>query len=474
MNRKIVLFPLAMAAILGLAGCSNGNNSSSSAEESSEVAKASISVDKKAVEVAIGEKVLVTATVTHAENGNKTWKSSNEGVATVTAGTITGVAIGTATITVSLDSDPTVKAEIAVTVTEKTNPVEETTVDKMADVNGGLQGKKLYRATGVIEGLDHSNKYGNAYLTDPVSKKTVQIWGMTGTNDDKFFNYEAEEDNKFFNNPKTAIETLKNVQNGQLITVRVGWCKFGNATEIFGVLEKAEPYNSKYGVDIASFEHGKASVDKTEYAYGDTVTLTVAPDTGYVVKTIQVKNAQQTANDVTKVEDNKYTFNATCVNNVTITLKDANDTTVTVIWDTTKDSAPSIMATTDTEFEATVGNLGKKKFGGTYVQQSSDYLMLYGKQGNSYLYSKEALPGSLVSVSITINGGNVSKDATYAVHFGAEALSTINKEDAVNLGANERHEFTCEVENAKYFQLSMGAKRNGQVVEIAIVYDSAK
>lgn len=123
MNRKIVLFPLAMAAILGLAGCSKENKQPSSIEStqtpSSEVKKASITVDKTTVELQVGEQTLVTATVTNADNGNKTWTSSNNEVATVAAGTITGVKEGTATITVSLDSDPTVKAEIAVTVTKK-------------------------------------------------------------------------------------------------------------------------------------------------------------------------------------------------------------------------------------------------------------------------------------------------------------------------------------------------------------------
>lgn len=478
MNRKIVLFPLAMAAILGLAGCSNDKKQPSSIEESvqtpsSEVKKASITVDKTTVELQIGEQVLVTATVTNAENANKTWTSSNNEVATVAAGAITGVKEGTATITVSLDSDPTVKAEIAVTVTKKANPVTDTTVDKLADVNGGLSVKTLYRATGIIENLDHTDAFGNAYLTDPVSKKTVQIYGMTGTNDDSYFDYGASSDSKFFKNPKDATESLKNVENGQLVTVRVGWCKFGNATEIFGILEKAETATSKYAVNFASFEHGTATTDKTEYAYGEKVTLTVAPETGFAVNTVEVTNAQKASNAVTKIEDNKYSFNATCANNVTITFKNASDTKVTIIWDMTKDSAPAASATTDTEFEATVGTLGKKKFGGTYVQQNTGYLMLYGKKGDSYLYSKEALPGSLVSVSITINDG-ASASATYAVHFGTEALATINKEGAVKLGANANHEFTCNVENAKYFQLSMGTKYNGQVVKATIVYDTAK
>ena len=95
MNRKIVLFPLAMAAILGLAGCSKENKQPSSIEStqtpSSEVKKASITVDKTTVELQVGEQTLVTATVTNADNGNKTWTSSNNEAATVAAGTITGV-----------------------------------------------------------------------------------------------------------------------------------------------------------------------------------------------------------------------------------------------------------------------------------------------------------------------------------------------------------------------------------------------
>lgn len=479
MNRKIILFPLAMAAILGLAGCSNDNPATSSNGEStetpsSEVTKASISVDKKTVEVEVGGQALVTATVSGTENTNKTWKSSNEAVATVAAGTITGVAEGSATITVTLDSDPTVKAEIAVTVIKKANPVTETTLDKLSDTNSGLTAKTLYRATGIIEGLSHTDQYGNAYLTDPVSKKTVQIYGLTGTNDDSVFDYEASSDSKFFKNPKDAITSLANVENGQLVTVRVGWCVFGAKAEIFGIVEKTETSTSKYAVGITSFEHGTATADKTEYAYGEKVTLTVAPETGYIVNTIEAKNTQKAGIAITDEGNNKYSFAAACVNDVTITLKSASDTKTTVVWDTTKDSAPASNQSTDTEFEATVGSLGTKKFGGTNVKQNPGYLMLGGKTGDSYLYSKEAMPGTITSISITINGGIVSANTTYAVHFGTEALSAINKNDAVKLGANEKHTYTCDVENAKFFQLSMGAKYNGQVVEIAIVYDTAK
>ncbi len=494
MNRKIVLFPLALAAILGLASCSNdkkpttsssngggtvssSTNSTESTEASSsdtsEEVKASITVDKEEVTIEVGDSELVTATVKNATNTNKTWTSSDETVATVAAGTITGVKEGTATITVTLDSDPTIKAEVAVTVTKKTNKVTETTVDNLASTSSGLTAKTLYRATGIIEKLDHSDQYGNAYLTDPTSGKTVQIYGLTGTDDESCFNFEAAKDSQFFSNPKDAKTSLADVSNGQLVTVKVGWCKFGAGTEIFGILEKKEDSTAKYGVNISTFEHGTATSDKAEYSYGEKVTLTITPEAEYVVDSLTVKDAQSNSVTTVKESENVYSFNATCVNEVTITLKSSADTKTTVIWDCSSNSAPATELTTDTEFTATVGSLGEVKFGGTHVKQNTGYIMMYSKNGDSYLYSKEALPGSIVSISIK-TGSAASNDATYAVHFGFESIATINKNDAVNITTGSEYRFECAVENAKYFQItSAGSTKNGQLATVTIVYDTA-
>ncbi len=311
MNRKIVLFPLAMAAILGLAGCSNGNNSSSSAEESSEVAKASISVDKKAVEVAIGEKVLVTAKVTNAENGNKTWKSSNEGVATVTAGTITGVAIGTATITVSLDSDPTVKAEIAVTVVGK--KATKTTVEALASGNGILEGT-LYEVEGILEGLSHSDPKGNAYLTDIETKKTVQIYGLTATESA----LSSSGDTVKFTNPFDATTTLAGVNNGEKVKVWGVYTKW--ATNISGVLKSHEANATKYTASFEENAHATIALDKTtNLSYGDVVTATVTPEAGYNIDSVKNETIYG-AENATKTADGKFTFTATCVNKLVVTV----------------------------------------------------------------------------------------------------------------------------------------------------------
>ena len=77
-----------------------------------------------------------------------------------------------------MDSDPTVKAEIAVTVVGK--KATRTTVEALASGNGIVEGT-LYEVEGILEGLSHSDSKGNAYLTDIETKKTVKIYGLTTT-----------------------------------------------------------------------------------------------------------------------------------------------------------------------------------------------------------------------------------------------------------------------------------------------------
>lgn len=87
-------------------------------------AVASVSLNKSALTLQVGKSETLTATVLPAiaANKNVTWQSSNTGVATVDAnGTVTAVAIGTATITVTTEEGGK-QATCAVTVTAPTGP----------------------------------------------------------------------------------------------------------------------------------------------------------------------------------------------------------------------------------------------------------------------------------------------------------------------------------------------------------------
>ena len=92
----------------------------------------SVSVDKETLEIVEGDTAALTATVApeNATDKTVTWKSSDEAVATVAEdGTVTAVAPGTATITVTT-TDGEKTATCAVTVAAKVYPVESVSVDK--------------------------------------------------------------------------------------------------------------------------------------------------------------------------------------------------------------------------------------------------------------------------------------------------------------------------------------------------------
>lgn len=335
MNRKIVLFPLALAAILGLASCSNDKPSSSSnggdttssstttsettnSSSSEETKKASITVDKTEVSVEVGGTALVTATVKNATNTNKTWSSSDETVATVTAGTITGVKEGVATITVTLDSDPAVKAEVAVTVTGK----QATKISVSDILAGNAEEGVLYEAEGILEGLSHTDVYGNAYLTDVENGKSVKIYGLTATESA----LKTADGTVSFNNPKDAVTTLSDINNGEKIKIIGVFTKWSK--NISGVLKAHEASTNKYTASFEANEHATIAIDKTtDLSYGDDVIATITPETGYMIDS--VKNVTlYGSEDATKTDDGKYKFDATCSNKLVVTVsKPATGTT---------------------------------------------------------------------------------------------------------------------------------------------------
>ncbi len=157
-----MLLPLSIAAVLLMASCAgNGEVSSStttesgtsssssgasasekgstsesgSGSESEEVAVVSVSLSKSELTLEAGKSERVVATVTGSSNTNVTWSSADTTIATVTAGVIKGVKVGTTVITATSVADPTKKAEVSVTITEKvitklssiTGPADEDT-----------------------------------------------------------------------------------------------------------------------------------------------------------------------------------------------------------------------------------------------------------------------------------------------------------------------------------------------------------
>jgi alpha-tubulin suppressor-like RCC1 family protein/uncharacterized protein YjdB len=76
-----------------------------------------ISVSPTTLDLQVGQTQSIAVSVSNASDRGVTWRSSNDGVATVSAaGAVTGVAPGNATITATANADPTKTAVTAVTV----------------------------------------------------------------------------------------------------------------------------------------------------------------------------------------------------------------------------------------------------------------------------------------------------------------------------------------------------------------------
>ena len=110
---KGVATMLCMATLIGNVACSDDKN------DPTDVAVTAIALDKTTAAVKPGETLTLVASITPAEASNKavSWTSSDDKVATVASGVVTGVAVGSATITVRTD-DGGKTATCTVTVSE--------------------------------------------------------------------------------------------------------------------------------------------------------------------------------------------------------------------------------------------------------------------------------------------------------------------------------------------------------------------
>lgn len=181
----------------------------------------------------------------------------------------------------------------------------------------------LYKVTGIMEGWNSAkatDDYGNWYLTSEDGAKSIKVYGSTNqTTGQKAFT--RSNGVITWKNPKTAKTTLANYSDGSVVTMIVQRLRYNSTYEIQGYIVDGTVSKTtlKVAASIGTPENGTASIDKTtNITYGDTVTVTVAPATGYVVEAVAVKTLYGTIN-ATKATDTTYTFAASCKNEVTVT-----------------------------------------------------------------------------------------------------------------------------------------------------------
>ena len=339
---KKILFA-SVAALLVLAGCgpstpgssstsgqsgsdSNSSSSSSSSEEVTYVESVDIvdyvtgaSINELNISTTQGGDVKAVVTPTGAEQ-DVTWSIADESIATINAatGAVTGVAVGTTTLTVTTVG--LTSAGVAATDTIDIIVNEFTLLD-IGDFKSTAQDGQVYAFAGILEDLDHADQYGNCFITDPLTGDTVEIYGSTTTESALTV---SESGTGSFKNPKDAKTTLASYNNGEWVTGYGVWtAQYNNLSVIFTGHEAASEYT--YEASVSATEGYTVTLSKTSgLAYGETVTVTVATNLtnsyNVIIQTaygVEVATASSTAGT--------YTFSATCENVVTVE---------STVWDT--------------------------------------------------------------------------------------------------------------------------------------------
>lgn len=330
-----MLSVVALASILVLAGCNTKNTSSSSAVSSSSpavsssspkisssttttVAVTGVTLDKTTAELVVGGTVTLTATVapTTATDKTVTWASSDATVASVAAGVVTAVKAGTANITATCGTQV---ATCVVTVKAAMPSPTKTTIAALNALTAD-DTTHLYEVTGILEDKSATDKYGNGYLTDATTGASIKIYGSTTTASAITFTDNALG----FTNPKDAVTTLADYANGESVTLHCVYKYYYSTPEIMGIMTAHAATTNKYSITKETAENGTFVTDKETYSYGETVTVTATPASGYKVGSVEVKNAQDDSvvANVSASDVNVYTFVASCVNNITVNFKE--------------------------------------------------------------------------------------------------------------------------------------------------------
>ncbi len=126
-KKTLILLPLILGSCSALASC-NGTSSSSSdnASTSETPVEGSIKVTSSVTTVSVGNSITIRVVVTGTAKRDVVWSSSNESVATVNGGIVTGVSEGTAKITITLAADDRVSTSVDITVTPSSKPTKIT------------------------------------------------------------------------------------------------------------------------------------------------------------------------------------------------------------------------------------------------------------------------------------------------------------------------------------------------------------
>ena len=455
--------------------------------ENAEVAATAVAVSPKTLTLKPEQSAVLSAALTPANaTDTVSWKSSDEAKATVDAtGRVTAVAEGNATITAYIDADKngqvgeneikdtaavTVEAaevinygtaQAPLTIAEAKAVLDKTGTDESKQplfVKGIISTNKAFHATyhnGEVwlqsdDGqtakafeaysceIDASLNYPNNPAADELKGYEVVVTGYGKIYGDTYELTNVTRDGARVN-PKIISMTREEVAATAIALPATATVDAGSNVQLTATLT---PENATSRLTWKSSDEAKAAVDQTGKVTGvaaGTATITAFVDAD--------KNGEVGENEV----------KAECV----VTVNAAAQTVVTL-----ENLGHDISTTAVTEDTETTVNGYKIAYNNGKKQGESIFLT----KNAGYIYNKTVMPGAIKSIKLFTNSG-ASNSAKYGIAFSASPITgKVAAAAYTNVKAGENGTYTCSVENALYFCISVDNSANGQVLKLVIEY----
>lgn len=327
----------------------------------------------------------------------------------------------------------------------------ETTVGAIVDGTTAAA-NTLYKVSGIVEGRDYDNAYGNAYLTDPTTGESIALYGLVTHYDAFYINDKGEYAIK---NPATSDEDLKDVPNGSNVTVIGYWTTW--AKNLSAYLDSHTTNTNTYDVEINAGEHGSATLSAETATYGTEITVTTEPTEGYIVDEIYVTNAWGQKTYLESSETNVYKFNATCVNKVTVTFKDPNAKATSAVLN------PTVLGFAGESYNdgTTTITIDGTQVGITYanLRDGGRGEVIQMNKKTSLIYNTTALPYEIESIVFTYDTQQqTTSKGRLAVSFGTSTITEDSDEIAIDPSKGlDPVTINCDVEGATFFRINKPA-----------------
>lgn len=325
------------------------------------------------------------------------------------------------------------------TTPDLSNP---TAIEISAIATTSMDENVVYTTTGILEDLDHADQYGNSYLVDPETGATLQLYGNTTSTSAFVFD---EDGNLDYVNPKDAVTTLADVNNGEKVTILFQYSN--NFKNAYSVTTAHEACTDAYTVQLPTLENAAIEVNPTSGTYGTEATLTITPDSGFEVTSVTIDHGY--GKETLKAAP--YTFEIEAYNKVEVALRDTS--VVVSTYTLTVDNFENVSG---------YGNYtGSVNVNGTDVGLAANQIMrgtgandgaiqMRNKDNNpSYVYNTVALPAAITSIEVTFSS-EMTRDGQFGISVGTSELA--NAPESISW-TGTTYTYTPSVSDATYFTI---------------------